>query len=43
MLKWKLVLVCLEIVLNFATRYTVCVECTMCSKINLDTPDGTPR
>ena len=24
-------------------RFTVCVECTIGSEINLDAPDGTPR
>ena len=26
-----------------ASRCTVCVERTICSEINLDAPDGTPR
>ena len=44
MLKWKLVLVHLEIVLIFTQdRCTVCVERTIGSEIILDAPDGTPR
>ena len=43
-LKWKLVLVRLEIVLMLSQdRCTVCVERTIGSKIVLDAPDGTPR
>jgi len=43
-LKWKLSLVCLEIVLILMQdRCTVCVEHTICMKINLDALDGTPR
>jgi hypothetical protein len=43
-LKWKLVLVCLEIVLILTQdRYTVCTECTIGLEIVLDTPYGTPR
>jgi len=39
-----LVLVCMEIVLILTQdRCTVCVECTIGSKIILDAPDGTPR
>ena len=44
MLKWKLVLVHLEIVLILTQdRCTVCVERTIGSDIILDTSDGTPR
>ena len=40
--KWKLVLVCLEIVLIKAQdRCMVCIERTIGSEIILDTPDGT--
>jgi hypothetical protein len=41
--KWKLVLVCSDIVL-ILTQDTciVCIECTIGSKIILDTPDDTP-
>ena len=43
-MKWKLVSVCLEIVLIFMQdRSTVCVERTIGSEIILDAPDGTPR
>ena len=43
-LKWKLISVCLEIVLMLSQdRCTVCVEHIIGSKIILDTPDGTPR
>ena len=43
MLKWKLVSVCLEIVLILTQdRCTVCVERTIGSEIVLDAPDGTP-
>ena len=43
-LKWKLVSVCLEIVLvSVQDSRTVCAKCTIVSKIVLDTPDGTPR
>jgi hypothetical protein len=43
-LKWMLVLVCLGIALILTQdRCTVCVECTIGSKIVLDSPDGTPR
>jgi hypothetical protein len=39
-----LILVCLEIALILTQdRCTVCVECTIGSKIILDAPDGTPR
>ena len=42
-LKWKLVLVCLEIVLILTQdRFAVCVERTIGSEIVLNTPDGTP-
>jgi hypothetical protein len=42
-LKWKLVLVFLDIVLVLTQdRCTVCVEHTIGSKIILDAPDGTP-
>jgi hypothetical protein len=41
--KWKLVLVRLEIVLILTQdRYTVCVKCAIGSEIVLATPDGTP-
>ena len=44
MLKWKLILVRLEIVLILTQdRYTGCAERTRSSKIILDAPDGTPR
>ena len=43
-LKWKLDSVYLEIVLILTqVRCTVCVECTVGSKVILDAPDGTPR
>ena len=42
-LKWKLDVVCLEIVLIFAPDWcTVCAERTIDSEIILDAPDGTP-
>jgi hypothetical protein len=41
-LKWKLVLVRLEIVL-ILMRCAVCAERTIGSEIILDAPDGTPR
>ena len=42
--KWKLVLVCFEIVLVLAQdRCTVYAECTSGMKIILGTPDLTPR
>ena len=42
--KWKLVLVWLEIVLILThDRCMVYAECSIGSKIILDTPDGTPR
>ena len=38
---WNLGSVCLEIVLILIQdRCTVCLEHTICSQINLDTPDG---
>jgi hypothetical protein len=41
-LKWKLGLVCLEIVLNLMhDRCLVCMERTICSEINLDTTNRT--
>jgi hypothetical protein len=43
-LKWKLVLVCLEVVLILTQdRCTLYVEHTIGSTIILDAPDGTPR
>jgi len=43
-LKWKLVLVRLEILLILTQdRCTVCSKCTTGSEIILDIPDGTPR
>ena len=43
-LKWKLCLVCSEIVsILMQDRCTVCVEHTICSQINLDALDGTPK
>jgi len=42
--KWKLGSVCLVIVLILMQdRCTICMECPIRSKINLDAPDGTPR
>jgi hypothetical protein len=42
-LNWKFILVRLDIVLILMQdRSTVCVECTIGSKIILDTPDGNP-
>jgi hypothetical protein len=42
-LKWKLILVHLEIVLILTQdRCTVCVEHTIASEIILDAPNGTP-
>ena len=39
---WNLGSVCLEIVLILIQdKCTVCMEHTICSEINLDTPDGT--
>jgi hypothetical protein len=44
MLKWKLVLVCLEIVLSLTqNRCTIYVKRTIGSEIGSDAPDGTPR
>ena len=44
MIKWKLVLVLLEIVLILTQdRCMVCVEHTIGLEIILDAPDGTPR
>ena len=41
---WNLGSVCLEIVLILMQdRCMVCIEHTICSEINLDTPDGTTR
>jgi len=41
--KWKLGLICLEIVLILMQdRCTVFMEHTICLEINLDTPDRTP-
>ena len=43
-LKWKYVLVYLEIVLILAQdRCTVCAKCTIGLEIVLDAPGGTPR
>jgi hypothetical protein len=43
-LKWKLVSVCLEIVLILTQDgYTVCAEHNIGSEIILDAPNGTPR
>ena len=43
-LKWKVVLVHLEIVLILMhDSCTLCVKHTIGSEIILDTPDGTPR
>jgi hypothetical protein len=43
-LKCKLGSVCLEILLILMQdRCMVCIERTICSEINLDAPDGTPR
>ena len=40
--KWKLILLCLEIVLILAQNMcTVCAECTMGMEIILAVPDGT--
>jgi hypothetical protein len=42
--KWKLILVCLEIVLILMQdRCMVCADRTIVSEIILDAPDGTPR
>ena len=41
-LKWKLISVCLEIVLILTQdRCTVCAKCTIGSEIVSDAPDGT--
>ena len=41
--KWKMILLCLEIVLILAQNMcTVCAECTMGMEIILAVPDGTP-
>jgi hypothetical protein len=43
MLKWELVMVRLELVLNLMQeRCTVCAKHTIGSEIILDTPNGTP-
>jgi hypothetical protein len=43
-LKWKLGLVCLEIVLYLMQDWcTVCIERSVVSEIVLEAPDGTPR
>ena len=43
-LKWKLGFICLQIVLILMQdRCMICMEHTICSEINLDAPDGTPR
>jgi hypothetical protein len=43
-LKWKLILVLLDIVLILTQdSCTVCIEHVTCSKIILDAPYGTPR
>jgi hypothetical protein len=43
-LNWKLVSVCLEMVLILTQdRCRVCAECTIGMEIILDAPDGTPR
>jgi hypothetical protein len=43
-LKWKLISVCLEIVLILTQgSCSVCAERTIGSEIVLDSPDGTPR
>jgi hypothetical protein len=43
-LKWKLILVRLEIVVILTQdSCTICAECTTGSEIILDAPDGTPR
>jgi hypothetical protein len=42
--EWKLILVCLEIVLiSTQDRCIVCAECTTGMEIILGTLDGTPR
>jgi hypothetical protein len=43
-LKWKFILICLEIVLILMQdRYTVCAKRTIGLEIFLEAPDGTPR
>jgi len=43
-LKWKLGLICLEIVLILMQdRCMICKEHTICIEINLDAPNGTLR
>jgi hypothetical protein len=43
-LKWKLISVLSEIVLNMTqVRCTVCTRCTIGSEIILDAPDGSLR
>ena len=43
-LKWKLIFVCLEIVLILTQdRCTVCVKHAIGSEVILGAPDGTPR
>ena len=42
-LKWKLGLICLEIVLILMQDWCmICKEHTICLEINLETPNGTP-
>jgi hypothetical protein len=44
MLKWKLISVCLEIVLILTQdRCMICIEHTTGSEIGSDAPDGSPR
>jgi len=41
--KWRLIAVCLEIVLtSMQDRCTICAKRTIGSEISLDAPDGTP-
>jgi hypothetical protein len=41
---WKLIFVCLEIVLILMQdKCKVCAKHTICLEIILDVPDGTPR
>jgi hypothetical protein len=43
-LKWMLILVCLEMVLNLTQdRCTVCTECIIGSEIIFEAADATPR
>ena len=43
-LKWKLILVCLEIVLILTQdRCNVCADCSIGLEIILDAPEGTHR